>query len=347
MPRLEPATIRLDDDFDVWTGTATPEIVELIAQMFAKHGEIRSNELLHWQYLSHLGGAHVCIAHTKAGLFAEPAALYAAFPTRFQLNDQPMLAYQSFDTLTAAGFRGRGLFVRLAELAYRQIAANGAALVYGIPNGESFGGFVRHLDWSILDPLPMMIRPIGLRYLRSRVGLRRPNSHVVGSLHQPAVCPADVTNLLQRSQYADQSGVIRDYEYLQWRLRRPGSSYQVIESRNSQGVLNGLAIIELLAKHGGAIGYLMELMIDLAMVDDGQHLLDEAIDRLVISGADAVLAWAMPSDPIRTLLRRSGFRNLPSRISPIELHMGYRPLDGESILTRDELRWSYLDSDTV
>ena len=141
-PPQEPVTVRLDDEFHAWTGTATPEVVSLIGRMFAEQGETRSAELLAWQYLSHLGGAHVCIAHTKAGLHEGPAALYAAFPTPFQVDGRAVTAYQSFDTLTVAAFRGRGLFVRLAELAFRQLADSGAGLVYGIPNGESFGGFV-------------------------------------------------------------------------------------------------------------------------------------------------------------------------------------------------------------
>lgn len=346
-PPQEPVTVRLDDEFDAWTGTATPEVVSLIGRMFAEQGETRSAELLAWQYLSHLGGAHVCIAHTRAGLHAGPAALYAAFPTPFQVDGRAVAAYQSFDTLTAAGFRGRGLFVRLAELAYRRLADAGAGLVYGVPNGESFGGFVRRLGWSALDPFPMMIRPVGVRYPLARAGLRRRKDPPGAAVNEPPLCPADVTDLFRRSQYAGKSAVIRDHEYLQWRLQRPGSTYRLIESRSPRGVLNGIAVVDVLAKHGGTIGYLMEAMIDPGAIDDARRLLAAAVDRMVADGADAILAWAMPDDPVYPLLRRRGFRNLPVRLSPVELHLGYRSLDGVCTLDRDGLRWSYLDSDTV
>jgi GNAT superfamily N-acetyltransferase len=263
------------------------------------------------------------------------------------VDGRAVTACQSFDTLTSAAFRGRGLFVRLAELAYRQISDSGCGLVYGIPNGESFGGFVRRLGWSALDPLPMMVRPVGLRYLRSRMGLRRPR-HVSASVAlDPPTCPADVTDLFRRSQYAGKSGVIRDREYLQWRLQRPGSSYRLIELRDARGVLNGIAVVDVVAKHGGTIGYLMELMIDPVALDDGRHLLAQALDRMVVDGADVVLAWAMPDDPVHALLRRRGFRDLPARLAPIELHLGYRSFDDANTLDRNGLRWSYLDSDTV
>ena len=345
--RPDPVVVRLDEQFAAWTGTATPEIVGLIATLFGAEGDTRTRSLFDWQYLEHLGGAHVCIAYTDRGLFAEPAALYAAFPTRFQLNGHSSIAYQSFDTLTVAAFRGRGLFVRLADLAYRQIADRGASLVYGVPNGNSFGGFIRRLGWSELDPLPMLVRPIGLRYLRSRMGFRRSKLMAAPSNCDLLMRGGELTELFARSQYAGHSGVIRDAEYLRWRLQRPGSSYRLLESRNSQGELIGLAVIEVLAKHGGTVGYLMEFMIDQTVLDEGRHLLDRALGELAAAGADVVLAWTMPDDPAQRLLQERGFRNLPTRLSPIELHLGYRSFVDDVQLTRRELRWSYLDSDTV
>lgn len=347
IPSIEPATVRLDEKFSAWTGTATPEIVDLIGRMFVEQGEVRSSQLLQWQYRSHLGGAHVCIAHTEAGLFSEPAALYAAFPTRFQVNGRQTTAYQSFDTLTGAAYRGRGLFVSLARLAYSQIAKAGASLVYGIPNGESFGGFIRRLDWTDLDPLPMLIRPVGLRYLRSRLRIRSPITYTGALRSTRVVCPEEVTDLFERSQYGGKSGVIRDCDYLRWRLQRPGSSYRWIESRSSSGQLMGIAVLELRERHGGTTGYLMELMVEKSATDVGRHLLKMSLDQLKEDGADVVLAWAMEDNAMYPLLRRSGFRGLPSRITPIELHLGYRPLDGLSRITRGDLCWSYLDSDTV
>jgi hypothetical protein len=83
------------------------------------------------------------------------------------------------------------------------------------------------------------------------------------------------------------------------------------------------------------------------VLDEGRRLLDLALSELVTAGADVVLAWAMPDDPAQRLLQERGFRNLPARLSPIELHLGYRSFGDDAQLTRGALRWSYLDSDTV
>jgi hypothetical protein len=320
--------------------------------MFIEHGENRSPELIRWQYLEHLSGAEVCIAHTEAGLFVEPAAVYATFPSRFRLNGITQIAYQSFDTLTGAQFRGQGLFVRLAEILYQRIAAQGSPLVYGIPNDESYGGFIRRLDWKSLDPLPIVVRPIGLRYLRVKARLRTPK--ITGALHDSSngireisSIPVDVSELTATSDYLKKNGVIRDIEYFNWRLRRPGNSYRILESRDTEGKLHGVLVFELLPKHGCSVGYIMELMFNERLPSHGDRLVDAAVSCLKSAGADVVLAWAFLHDQSSKSLGKFGFRYLPSFLSPIKLHLGYRGLESSAQLTATNLQLSYLDSDTV
>ena len=352
MSNLAQST-RIADNFYVWSGRANPEVVQLIGQLFADEGEQRSKELLHWQYLDHLSGAEVCIAHTAAGLFEEPAALYAAFPTRFRIAGRDETCFQSFDTLTVKRFRGRGLFTQLAELLYGRLAASGAPLVYGIPNAESFGGFTRKLHWTSLDPLPMMVRPIGLRYPRVRARIRRPR--IQAAAIEPAIhvrevttCSIEVSELIARSNYHGKNGVIRDSDFLKWRLGRPGNSYRVLESRDDTGRLTGVLVFTLLSKHGCSVGYIMEHIIDLSHIHHGDELASAATSCLKASGADLVLAWALPDNVSYPCLRRQGFISLSNKVSPVELHLGYRLLDsGIGDLKRSDFAFSYLDSDTV
>lgn len=320
--------------------------------MFAEHGENRSPELFRWQYLEHLSGAEVCIAHTEAGLFVEPAAVYAAFPTRFRLNGMTHIAYQSFDTLTVAQFRGQGLFVRLAEILYQRVATQGSPLVYGIPNDESFGGFVRRLDWKSLDPLPIRIRPVGARYLRVRAHLRTPKitqarCELSNGIREIWSIPADISDLTTSSNRLEQNGVIRDLEYLNWRLHRPGNSYRILESRDNGGNLQGILVFELLPKHGCSVGYIMELMFNERVTPTGSQLVNAAMTCLELAGADVVLAWSFSHDQSSNSLSKNGFRYLPSFLSPVKLHLGYRGLLSPVELAATGFRLSYLDSDTV
>ncbi|MEZ4238042.1 MAG: hypothetical protein R3F59_18230 [Myxococcota bacterium] len=103
-------------------------------------------------------------------------------------------------------------------------------------------------------------------------------------------------------------------------------------------------------KHGGRVGYVMEV---LHVPDDhraGEILLGAALDDLVASGADVALAWCLEHSPNRTTYRRLGFRSLPESVRPIELHFGVRALDAPpdaALGNRRNWYLSYLDSDTV
>jgi hypothetical protein len=79
----------------------------------------------------------------------------------------------------------------------------------------------------------------------------------------------------------------------------------------------------------------------------GDELLDSAISLMKHANADVILAWALELNSTHTSLRRQGFRNIPSRLSPIELHLGYRSLNTSEKPARHDWAFSYLDSDTV
>jgi hypothetical protein len=104
-------------------------------------------------------------------------------------------------------------------------------------------------------------------------------------------------------------------------------------------------------KHGGVVGYVLELMVDPEHLADGQQMLRWGIDNFASKGADIVLAWNFAHSYTHSLFTRSGFFPLPSRFRPIELHIGVRTMNGmatpSGIRKRDSWYISYLDSDTV
>jgi len=343
---------RLDGSYWVWRGRANQHVIELVKRLFAGHGEQRSEELIRWQYLEHLGGAYVAVAHTAAGLLDGAAAIYSAFPVKWRSGGRSVTAAQSFDTLTTELHRGRGLFVKLASMVYEDMAADDVELVYGVPNGQSYGTFVNRLGWQSLDPLPFLMRPIGSRYLRVRLGVRHPRiepASATAITHAEIVdrVPADIDDLVARSECSMLDGVIRDGAYLRWRLRRPGSSYRLTEIRESSGELMGFAASELVLKHGAAVGYVLDGIFDQSQQDVGDCLVESIIADFNRRGADIAMAWSSDESEFSRCLRRSRFVTLPSRLRPIELHLGGRSFSARTPIARDALKFSYLDSDTV
>lgn len=328
--------------------------ISTIQTMFKTHGESRSMELFKWQYLGALNGTQVVIASDPTSSVYEGAALVAAFSNPMLVNGKPAVGAQAFDTLTLENHRGRGLFVQLGTKLYENLISNNTSLLFGIPNAAAYPGWKKHLGWNMIDHLPLIARPIGTRYVRVRLKLRKPkidvqniqNSHV----QMVSEVPRDVLELFNSSIGTDHTGVIRSYEYLKWRLSRPGSSYRLFEVRSKGGELLAFGVYELLLKHGCALGYVMDLIVNRDSAKTGRVLLRHMIKEMKHRGADLVFAWSMPGSFPRAMYSRSRFLPFPSRIRPVELHLGYKTfgdLSNDFLKNYSDFGFSYLDSDTV
>jgi len=326
----------------------------IIQTMFMMHGERRSKELFDWQYLGALNGTQVVIASDPKNPAVEGAALVAAFSNPMLVNGKPAVGAQAFDTLTLESYRGNGLFVQLATKLYESLIANNTSILFGIPNAAAYPGWKKHLGWNMIDPLPLIARPIGSRYLRVKLKMRKPkiDSQIIQNQQVQMVSevPKDVTDLFNNSIGTNHSGVIRNYEYLKWRLSRPGSSYRLFEIRSKSGELLAFGVYELLLKHGCGLGYVMDLIVNRDSASTGRVLLRHMIKEMKNRGADLVFAWSMPGSFSRAMYSRSRFIPFPSQIRPVELHLGYKTfgnLDNDFLKNRADFGFSYLDSDTV
>src|SRR5687767_2124691 len=88
-----------------------PGEVALFEHCFAKNGSPRSGDIMQWQYLQNPTGKLFVDFAVPADAGERVAAIYAALPMWMRVNGERVLGLQSVDTMTDAGFRGRGLFV--------------------------------------------------------------------------------------------------------------------------------------------------------------------------------------------------------------------------------------------
>lgn len=77
-----------------------------------------------------------------------PAAFYGVLPELVLINAKPVLIAQSADTLTHPNHQRKGLFIKLALMTYELAKAEGVNFIYGIPNENSYPGFVTKLNWT-------------------------------------------------------------------------------------------------------------------------------------------------------------------------------------------------------
>lgn len=80
-----------------------------------------------------------------------PAAYYGVFPVKLLWQGQILLAAQSGDTMTHEHHRKKGLFIWLAKMTFEKCRQKGIALVFGLPNKNSYPGFINRLNWVHLD----------------------------------------------------------------------------------------------------------------------------------------------------------------------------------------------------
>lgn len=337
--------------------------LDLYAKCFARNGSPRDERLLRWMHLENPTGAAMVDFASTRGSAPRLAGLYAVLPVWARVGGRRVRACQSLDTLTDEDFRGRGLFVRTARTTYERATQADLAFVYGFPNANSAPGFFTKLQWHSLDPIPFLVRPLRTGLILARLA---PRANWLPDIQLPAPAPRlsihqDFRTIARFGASHDEiwqafsSGigvsVDRDSTYLNWRLRdKPGHGYRVV-SLEERGRILGFVAFTVAEKHGGRIGYVLELLHLPERPDAGRMLAEYAVHELAQQRADLAFAWCFPHSPNYAAHRQAGFLDFPPRLRPVELHFGARPLavreDGKLITDRRAWYLSYLDSDTV
>ncbi len=83
----------------------------------------------------------------------KPAAYYGVFPMVITFQGKEVLVAQSGDTITHPEHQGKGLFTKLANLTYDLAIKEGIRFIWGLPNKNSYPGFIKRLNWKDLGQL--------------------------------------------------------------------------------------------------------------------------------------------------------------------------------------------------
>ena len=327
---------------------------------FENNGGARELDTLRWQYIDNPTHQLLVDLAVSGG---QVAAIYAVQPSFARVGGHRCLAAQSVDTLVDSSFRGRGLFTQLASAVYERVQAQDGAFVYGFPNANSVHGFYNRLGWSSLDPLPFLVRPLRTQFLASklpagrlltrlpdlRLPIKAPKLQPGQTIESASQLGPDFDELWRVFSDGIEVCVDRSAEYMSWRLSKPGETY-VRLGIFEKGRLTAFCAYKVAEKHGGRLGYVLELLYKPGEDATGLALLREALRAMARDGADAVLGWSFRHSPNFKAYSEAGFFSLPSRLRPIKLHFGVRPLnDSLGSILSDRSNWyiSYCDSDTV
>lgn len=190
------------------------EIADLLRETFPGADRLGDVSYLRWLYEDNPDGPVVSqevLDHLGV------AGHYAIVPITIAVDGAESRAALSLNTAVHDRARGGGVFVSLAERTYAMAAASEIAAVVGVANANSTPGFVRRLQFSIIDPLPVTVL------------VPRPGRSTVDWRSARAATPASHELLRDPPQPAGVRGFQRSWneERLAWRLNCPGSSYAV------------------------------------------------------------------------------------------------------------------------
>ena len=333
--------------------------VEQIRQLFSRNGFDRTVSVNSHIYRQRLGRSPVCCLCFENDALG---GLYAVVPADFKVGVASVNAYQSLDTMVDGSLRGKKVFQKTASDVYSHISNMGATLVYGFPNGNSYKGFKQYLGWTFLDPVPFLVRPIRISYFFKpslfkkyfawlKVPVFSTSKKGIGFSNELPESE-DFKGLCERFCRSYEVGVKRSLEYLASRYKNyPERQYQFVRFHSPDtGRLCGVAVFCIEKKHGGTIGYIMEIIFEPDRPSIAGILVNAVLRNMSHAGCDCVLAWCFSHSPAYSSFLRNLFLPLPERLRPIELHFGYRcfgDLDEAKLADKKSWYLSYSDSDTV
>jgi Acetyltransferase (GNAT) domain len=207
-----------------------------------------SEKYIRWRYLETLAG----VSPTMLAFDKEICVgSYGVWPTKLLLDGKQILGAQAIDSMTHPQYRGRGIFVEVAERCYRVLNQHGYQVLYGFPNDSAYPGRIRRLNWDHVSDIHHWVRPIwflGTSYLgglTAATSLFRRSSATIHGLHaltQPPDQDALAAMLRESVETRDICRVERSSQWFAWRYHADsGRNYQWI-SLYSGAVLKAVGI---------------------------------------------------------------------------------------------------------
>lgn len=136
-----------------------PAILKMTWEQYGAENDISNEDFLKHQYFENPAGD----ALIDLAVDAETGTLagqYVIWPMRFCVGGRCIICANSLNTLTKETYRGQGIFTGLSEITYRHAEKDGYGFCYGMPNPNSYPGFIRKLNFKELGSMPLMLHPL-------------------------------------------------------------------------------------------------------------------------------------------------------------------------------------------
>jgi hypothetical protein len=351
--------------YDIVKGIGSDEELEKYRQCFLFNGSEKSMDNLKWMHQQNLRGLN-SIYYGIDRESQEIAGIHAYLPVILTCMGKIVNGMQSFDTLTDKRHRSRGLFIKLATKVVKEESLKNNELVYAFPNDNSLPGYINKLGFTYFGEVPFLIKPFRISYFINKI-LKRREAYIPDSNCNILIPQQSGLNehfeIKEISEFDEKYnelynavtpqiniGINRNAAFMNWRyIAKPGAIYARY-GLYEQNQLTGVVVFTLKNKHGGKIGYVMELLYDPKNEKAGNYLLQFCSGTLKKNDADVVLAWCFDHSFNYACFRRNGYYKFPEKLRPQKLGFITKTLNSKNTKDIYNIKnWylSYSDSDTV
>lgn len=324
------------------------DIIPLFEKVFGKPmGKTESVQHWRWEILGNpVKPIAIMLAWDGNRLVSQEAGSLL----RFSVNGAEYLGLLIFDSMTDPEYKGQGIFTETARSLYSCLTEHGYEFVYGFPNANVIQARIKKLDWNIISPMPIHVRPIDVGPFVKNKTHNSPLGNLVSKISKPllnfplnfkSILNSDIEiRLLKKfDKWADELWakcrdqhkiwVIRDFTYLSWRYNmRPESQYNLFTAWLNNEIV-GYVITTSQMRNEGKVCFILDIVADINVNGVVETLLTNAINSSVKNNDAMISAILMPSSVYRTTFYKFFFIPVPQRFFPQEIHFGGRQLNNK------------------
>ena len=307
---------------------------EMLAMTKQNYGDIEIADkeyILHQYFKNPAGKAAIELAYDFESQCL--AGQYIAIPNRIVIDGTVYPILLSLNTLTNENYRGQGIFTKLAERLYTSNTPDFIG-VYGMPNQNSYHGFIKKLNCRDFGSIPLFLRPLKpTNLVKERLhssflsSLARPFNLIYKT--KPVRLPAnleiveiDYNNLDLVDEFWESIHrkypvmIVRDADYIKWRyLDTPIRNYRVYVLLKS-GSPCAYAVGRITDVAGMNCGMLVDLLTLPGQEYDGRYLVNKMLTYFERKNVDMAGCLMKTGTGEAALLKKCGFFVCPKFLEP-------------------------------
>lgn len=308
-----------------------PEMLEMTVENYGTKNDISNSAFIEHEYFSNPdGNAVVKLAYDYEN--NRLAGQYIVIPRTFSVDGETVGCVLSLNTLTRNEYRGQQVFTKLAEAVYEECKNQKKYFCYGVPNQNSFPGFIKKLGFCNLGSIPLYLRILNPFWL------------FCDKKHIPYRYPISVRKRAQRSRIKNFAGIkavkitdknirmfdvfwkkarrkypvvgVRDAEYMKWRyLHMPLREYGIYMAVQGHSPC-GYVVSRVSEVAGMRCGMIVDFFIEKQKSSAAALLLDKVIGEFKQQRAGLVGCLMRTECEEAKYLRKKGFFVCPEKLLP-------------------------------